>query len=229
MMACIVEAARFKPPLALDLFSGLTRPMTMHATPTSPVTQTPPAATASLASQHAQWITRVGKSQDRDAFVGLFEYFAPRIKSYLLKNGADEATAEEAVQNTFVTIWEKAASFNPAKAAASTWIFTIARNKRIDALRRQKFVVELDDDSNLLENTAAEAVEDFADSRTIEKLHTAMDTLPAEQAQLVRMAFFEDKSHQAISDETKLPLGTVKSRLRLAVDKLRHILRNERN
>ncbi len=228
MMASLAQAPSFKPPLALGLFSGLTRPMTMHATPTSPA-QTPPAATTSLASQHAQWITLVGQSKDRDAFVGLFEYFAPRIKSYLLKNGADEATAEEAVQNTFVTIWEKAASFNPAKAAASTWVFTIARNKRIDALRRQKFVVELDDDSNLLENTAAETVEDFADSRTIEKLHTAMDTLPPEQAQLVRMAFFEDKSHQAISDETQLPLGTVKSRLRLAVDKLRHILRSERN
>src|SRR5271169_1075431 len=89
---------------------------------------------------YEELLVRVGSMKDRDAFIALFHHFAPRIKSYLLKHGADEATAEETVQNTMVTVWEKARSYNPDKAAASTWIFTIARNKRIDALRREKFV-----------------------------------------------------------------------------------------
>lgn len=174
---------------------------------------------------HDDLLALVALRQDRAAFVELFEFFAPRIKSYLLKHGADETTAEEIVQNTFVTIWEKSKGFDPKKAAASTWIFTIARNKRIDMLRRQKFI-EINSDDPVLENTAAEEKEDdYADKTTVEKLHAAMTTLPEEQARLLRMAFFEDKSHQAISSETKIPLGTVKSRLRLAMDKLRLALK----
>ncbi len=170
---------------------------------------------------HNALLARVGKDKDRTAFVSLFEYYAPRLKSYLLKHGAPEATAEEIVQNTFVTVWEKAAGYDPAKAAASTWIFTIARNKRIDLLRREKFIEAAIDDEGLENTLVAESVEPYADSQTVEQLNTALESLPEEQAKLLRMAFFEDKSHSAISDETKLPLGTVKSRLRLAMDKLR--------
>lgn len=170
---------------------------------------------------HNGLLLRVGEIKDRAAFVTLFEYFAPRLKSYFLKHGAPEATAEEIVQNTFVTVWEKAKGFDPKKAAASTWIFTIARNKRIDMLRREKFIEAVIDDEGLENKLVAETVEDYADTQTIEQLNTALESLPEEQAKLLRMAFFEDKSHSAISDETHLPLGTVKSRLRLAMDKLR--------
>ena len=214
--------------IATGAFSGLTRGMKPPVSIANDRADIA-AATPSLAAQHANMLVRVGRDQDREAFVGLFHFFAPRIKSYLLKNGADETTAEEAVQNTFVTVWEKAAGYNPAKAAASTWIFTIARNKRIDALRRQKFVVPLEDDAlDNLQDTPAAPADDYADSATIEQLHSAIDTLPKEQADLLRLAFFEDKSHQAISDETDIPLGTVKSRLRLAMDKLRHTLKGAR-
>lgn len=227
-----VQSSHFFSPrdIATGAFSGLTRgmkpPVSVIAgdTPFAPVEASP-----SLAKRHADMLVRVGRDQDREAFVGLFHFFAPRIKSYLLKNGADETTAEEVVQNTFITVWEKAAGYNPAKAAVSTWIFTIARNKRIDALRRQKFVVPLEDDAlDNLETTPHALADQYADHATIEQLHTAIDSLPKEQSDLLRLAFFEDKSHQAISDETDIPLGTVKSRLRLAMDKLRHTLRGAR-
>lgn len=183
-----------------------------------------PTAPASAAAPHEQLLVQVGARQDRAAFRTLFEHYAPRLKSYLLKHGAGDALAEEIVQNTFVTIWEKAAQFDPKKAAASTWIFTIARNRRIDAIRREKYI-EIDSDNPALERAASDAPDDaYVDSATAEKLRAAIDDLPPEQSALLRMAFFEDKTHQAISDETHIPLGTVKSRLRLAVEKLRGTL-----
>jgi RNA polymerase sigma-70 factor (ECF subfamily) len=165
----------------------------------------------------------VGTRKDRDAFIRLFGYYAPRVKSYLLKHGADESAADEVVQNTFVTVWEKAGSYNPAKAAPSTWIFTIARNKRIDSLRKERFI-DINTDDPAFGNVAAEAAEEYADDAAVGHLNDAIDTLPAEQARLLRMAFFEDKSHSVIAKETKLPLGTVKSRLRMAMEKLRLLL-----
>lgn len=181
-----------------------------------------PAAPPPQTQTHNALLAAVGARQDRDAFRTLFEYYAPRLKSYLLKNGAAEALAEEIVQNTFVTIWEKAAQYDPKKAAASTWIFTIARNRRIDTLRREKYV-EVDSENPALEHAATTDAPDdaYADTATIEKLRAAISALPEEQAKLLRMAFFEDKTHQAIADETRIPLGTVKSRLRLALEKLR--------
>lgn len=197
--------------LAFPLSPRLKKTMTQ-----SSATQTSPAAPL----RHEDLLQRVGTARDRAAFVALFSYFAPRIKSYLLKHGASDAAAEEIVQNTFVTVWEKAGSYDPHKAAASTWIFTIARNKRIDALRREKFI-EVNTDSEALQNATYTPDDDYADPQTVEKLNDAIDRLPPEQAALLRMAFFDDKSHQTIADETRLPLGTVKSRLRIAMDKLK--------
>lgn len=174
---------------------------------------------------YEELLLRVGLQKDREAFVELFHHFAPRIKSYLLKHGADDAAAEEAVQSTMITVWEKAAGYSPTKAAASTWIFTIARNKRIDALRREKFI-DVNSDSPALTQAVQPALADtYADDLDIEKLSSALKDLPEDQSRLVHMAFFEDKSHQSISNETRLPLGTVKSRLRLALEKLRRTLR----
>lgn len=178
----------------------------------------------------AALLARVGKNADRDAFVALFNYYAPRVKSYLLKHGADDSTAEEIVQNTFISVWEKAKTYNPAKAAASTWIFTIARNKRIDGLRREK-LVDFNTDAAALENAPAEAAgssgDAYADDMAVDGLNAALDALPEDQAKLLRMAFFEDKSHSAIAKETRLPLGTVKSRLRLGLEKLRGALKRD--
>lgn len=172
---------------------------------------------------HEDLLVAVGQKQDRKAFAVLFAYFGPRIKSYLMKHGASETAAEEILQNTFVTVWEKAGGFNPQKAAASTWLFTIARNKRIDALRREKYISYDSDALAMTQAPGSTAAPDeaYVDAKTVEKLSAAMKSLPPEQSELLQMAYFEDKSHQAIADETKIPLGTVKSRLRLALEKLR--------
>jgi RNA polymerase sigma factor (sigma-70 family) len=204
-----------KPPEALAFrpSARLKKPMAVEKAPL------PVSAKAPAESLEAQ-LVRVGASKDREAFAALFQYFAPRLKSYMLKHGAGEAAAEEIVQNTFITIWEKAAGFDPKKAAASTWVFTIARNKRIDALRREKYI-EVDVDDPALQLAAEEKEENYADVEDVDKLNAALATLPDEQKKLLRMAFYEDKSHSDIAKETKIPLGTVKSRLRLAMEKLR--------
>ena len=204
-----------RPPkiLASNASHRINRPMVLPKTP-RPEPETP---------RHEDLLVKIGAKQDREAFIALFTYFAPRVKSYMLKHGASEAAAEEIVQNTFVTVWEKAGSYDPKKSAASTWIFTIARNKRIDALRREKFV-EVNSDSLQLENATYEAEEVYADKEDLDRLNSALAGLPPDQAELLRMSFFEDKSHQKIAEEKHLPLGTVKSRLRAALEKLRGIM-----
>lgn len=179
------------------------------------------------AARQSQLVVAVGASRDREAFAELFGYFAPRIKAYLMRRGAAPAEAEELAQEAMIMVWRRAQTFDPAKSAASTWIFTIARNKRIDALRREKRPDYDPEDPSL-----APAVPPAAD-RAVEvtqqagRLAEAIAGLPEEQAALVRMAYFEDKAHGQIAAETALPLGTVKSRLRLAMGRLRKALAEE--
>jgi len=163
----------------------------------------------------------VARDQDRAAFAALFAHFAPRIKAYLMKLGAGAALAEDLAQEAMLTIWRKAPLFDPAKASAATWIFTIARNLRIDAIRRER---RPDFDPN--DPALAPDDEPSADSVLIreddeEKLHAALKILSPEQAQVVQMSFFADKPHSQIASELGLPLGTVKSRLRLAMVRIR--------
>lgn len=181
-----------------------------------------PSDTPTASVSHEDLLSRVGKKRDRDAFITLFRYFAPRLKSWLMGKGASDSTAEEIVQNTMTSVWEKAKSYDPSRAAASTWIFTIARNKQIDALRRVKYP-ELDIDDPAVAATIEQmpAEEPFASPAVYQRLKSAVASLPDEQARLLKMAYFENKSHQDIARENRLPLGTVKSRLRLALDKLR--------
>ncbi len=167
-----------------------------------------------------QLLRDVAENRNKESFVELFEHFAPRVKSFLMKGGTPEDVADELAQETMLTVWNKASSYNPAQAAASTWIFTIARNKKIDAFRKTgRFEVASTDpemlqaeDSPGLDAMRAEETEAIAD---------AIATLPEEQAMLLRKSFFEDKSHADIAKETGLALGTVKSRIRLALERLR--------
>jgi RNA polymerase sigma factor (sigma-70 family) len=163
----------------------------------------------------------VGQHQDKDAFVELFEYFAPRVKSFLMKAGANAETADELAQETMLTIWNKAGTYNPKHAAPSTWIFTIARNKRIDALRSEGHARFEDADEIDLPDSALNAREELSAHQETEILAAALEKLPVEQAELVKKSFFEDKSHADIALETGLPLGTIKSRIRLALERLR--------
>jgi RNA polymerase sigma-70 factor (ECF subfamily) len=172
-------------------------------------------------------LVRVGESQDRDAFIRLFEYFAPRVKSFLMKGGLAADAADELAQETMLAVWNKAAGYDPARAAASTWIFTIARNRRIDALRRIQRSAPAGDSEARLEN---EASPEPGPERRLQHeqeaagLAQAIAALPPEQAELIRKSFFEEKTHQDIAREQGLPLGTVKSRIRLAMERLRAAL-----
>lgn len=168
-----------------------------------------------------QLITAIAESRSKEAFAELFRNFAPRLKAYGMRAGADAQTAEEVAQEAMIAVWRKAASFDPKKASVSTWIFTIVRNKRIDMLRREARPDLKEEDFLHLEKdpVGADDVVESAETHTIIK--SCMKTLPAEQAQVIQMAYFEDKSHRAISDELALPLGTVKSRIRLALARIK--------
>ncbi len=168
----------------------------------------------------------IGQTKNRDSFIQLFKHFAPRIKSFLMKGGLSPEQADEVAQETLLTAWSKASSYDPHKAAASTWLFTIARNKRIDFLRKTARPAP-DIHDPMFSGTEAPLLPDDQSIHLEEEktLAAAILELPKEQAALIRQSFFEEKTHQDIAQETGLPLGTVKSRIRLALERLRHSLK----
>lgn len=177
-------------------------------------------------SARLEWVhhvARIRDNQDQAAFAELFRHFAPRIKAFLMKSGSDAATAEECAQEVMATLWRKAHMFDPARASVATWIFTIARNRRIDALRKQRRPEPED------LTWGPEAEPDQEDVLTLqqesEKLRQALGELPDAQRELIERAYFGDLSHSEIAAKTGLPLGTIKSRIRLALDRLRHAMR----
>lgn len=172
-------------------------------------------------------LVRVRDHADREAFGTLFRFFAPRVKSYLTRLGANPSEADELAQDVMVTVWQKAASFDEGQAAASTWIFTIARNRRIDLIRRQR-KPELDPNDPLFQPEAEPSPDAVAIAGAREvRLREAMKALPPEQRQLLQEAFFAGRSHRDIARDSNIPLGTVKSRLRLAFQRLKSALDGE--
>ena len=178
------------------------------------------------AREWAALVLRVAEHADREAFSQLFSHFAPRVKSYLIRTGSADALAEELAQEALVTVWRKAALFDPAQAAVSTWVFTIARNLRVDAARRHRLDGAGDECFEADQMPADQPeVADHADAtRQARRVREAMDRLPPEQAQALRLSFYDDEPHARIAQELGLPLGTVKSRIRLAVAHLRKLL-----
>jgi RNA polymerase sigma-70 factor (ECF subfamily) len=177
-------------------------------------------------NQNAIWadlILRIRDSADEAAFGQLFGYFAPRVKSYLMRSGADATLAEECAQDVMATLWQKAHLFDPSRASAATWIFTIARNRRIDALRKSR----RPEPEDIVWGPEEEP--DQADILAMQQdnaqLAQAMAALPAKQKSLIEAAYFGDLSHSEIAEMTGLPLGTIKSRIRLALDRLRHAMK----
>lgn len=172
-------------------------------------------------------LVAVAERGDRAAFARLFGHFAPRVKAYMLRLGAPPQRAEDLAQDTMMAVWRKAGLFDPAKAEAATWVFTIARNLRIDALRRERHP-EVSDEALLEredERPLADALLD-GDQRA-RRLRRALTALTPEQAEVVRLSFFADLAHPAIARRLNLPLGTVKSRLRLAMGRIRKALGDE--
>ncbi len=180
----------------------------------------------STASEHAALVAAVAERRDRQAFTLLFDFYGPRLNGYFIRLGCDRTTAEELTQDVMITLWRKAALFDPAKSSLATWLYRIARNRRIDLLRRDRldtvdpgeFLLDIPDDSN----PDVTAVID-AQARE-EVLRAAMAALPEEHKALVALAFFEGLSHSEIAARTGLPLGTVKSRIRLSFTRLRRAL-----
>jgi RNA polymerase sigma-70 factor (ECF subfamily) len=181
-----------------------------------------------VAEQAAQWVEyvrRVHLHQDQGAFSLLFAHFAPRVKAFLMKSGAHEALAEECAQDVMATLWHKAHLFDPSRASVATWIFTIARNKKIDALRKQRRPEP--EDLTWGPEPEPDQADVMAMQEDSQRLEEAMKQLPQQQRELIERAFYGDLSHSEIAAETGLPLGTIKSRIRLALERLRHAM-NER-
>ena len=174
----------------------------------------------------ADLIGRIAAHADRHAFRLLFEHFAPRVKGLMLKAGASGEEAEEIAQDTLLAVWRKAAQFDPASAGAPAWIFTIARNLRIDAVRRSARAGVMVPDAEL------EYFADPADSQETQivkrndtaRIADAISRLSKEQSTAIRMSFIEDRSHSEIAEALRIPLGTVKSRIRLAMTRLKDSL-----
>lgn len=168
-------------------------------------------------------LTRIGSDRDEQAFAEVYEYFAGRVKSFLIGKGMNEDSAEELMQEIMLIIWRRAESYDRTKAAASTWIFTIARNRHIDFLRgNNRIEVELDDEILELETTERDVQEKHVDDEhASDRLARALEKLPLEQRQVMHLSYFRGQSHGAIARWLDLPIGTVKSRIRLAMQAVR--------
>ena len=187
----------------------------------------PGQAEAEQRGRLADLVEAIAAHQDRAAFAALFAHYAPRLKGYLLRLGLGPAQAEDLAQEVMVTVWRKAGQFDRTQASVATWIYRIARNRRIDAFRREQRAV-LDADDPGLQPSAEPAPDAGLDAtEREEQVRAALAELPSEQVDLVRRAFYEGLSHRQIADVTGLALGTVKSRLRLAFQKLRIRLEGE--
>ena len=180
----------------------------------------------STASDHAALVVAVAERRDRQAFTELFDIYGPKINTFYLRRGCERALAEELTQDVMVTLWRKADLFDPQKSSLATWLYRIARNRRIDVMRRDRvetvdpgdFLLDIPDEStpNAHQALDTQSREDV--------LRRALEDLPSEALELVRLAFFDGLSHSEIAQKTGLPLGTVKSRIRLSFGKLRRYL-----
>jgi len=172
----------------------------------------------------ATLIAAIATRGDREAFATLFAFYAPRIKALLMRQGAPADVAEELAQETMLAVWRKAASFDPARASAGTWMFAIARNLRIDRMRRER-AVPAQALYDVLQGEAPKAPGDAVEgAERDDRVRAALQELSSEQMSVVRLSYYESKPHADIAQALGIPLGTVKSRLRLAMARLRERL-----
>ena len=166
----------------------------------------------------------VGKNQDKLAFNSIFRHFAPRLKSFLVKAGSTDSQAEEVIQEVMIAVWTKSSTYDSSKSSVSTWIYTIARNKRIDKIRKERrhYLSESDEGLEIPVDSTQE--KEIFSAQVSNSLKKYMSNLPEEQSKLLKLSYFYNKTHADISEELKIPLGTVKSRIRLALTKMRHLV-----
>jgi RNA polymerase sigma-70 factor (ECF subfamily) len=178
-------------------------------------------ASASLAANHADCVRRIAGAQDQAAFAVLFDFYGPRVKAFLLSRRIDPATAEDLAQEVMLTVWHKAGQYQADKAGVSTWVFTIARNRMIDHRRAEgrRKGLHAEDPSRMPEGPATPE-DDLFEKASAQQVARAMAELSGPQAEVMRLSFIEGESHHKIARRLALPLGTVKSRIRLARQRL---------
>ncbi|MCI2395410.1 sigma-70 family RNA polymerase sigma factor [Aliiroseovarius sp. N1F302] len=177
-------------------------------------------------SEQTVWMLAIRDNRDRAAFCALFDHFAPRLKGFIMRTGCSAHQAEEIVQDVMLTVWRKAAMFDPHRAQVSAWIYQIARNRHIDVVRKENRPVP----DELAEDPGSEpdASQILAVEQEAGKLKQALSSLKPEQREIIEKAYLGELTHQEISTQTGLPLGTIKSRIRLGLERLRHELKGMR-
>ena len=168
-------------------------------------------------------MVKITVNRDEIAFSNLFDFLAPKIKAYYLQNGLISENAEELTQEVMSIIWSKSDKFNPSKSALTTWVYTIARNKKIDFLRKNSKIKYNDDDIRefLYEKNETDKIEENEIENRVSKINSQLDI---NQQKIIKMNFFENKSHKKIAEELEIPLGTVKSRIRHILIKMQKII-----
>jgi RNA polymerase sigma factor (sigma-70 family) len=218
-----VQALAPSPPVLAAIF-GLRRfaAQQIRSRAVDPSTVAP--ATAAPPNDMTALLVMIAATRDKQMFALLFAHYAPRVKAYLMRQGTASGMAEELAQEAMLMVWRKAARFDPSKASAATWIYTIVRNLRIDALRKTRRPEFNANDPAFVPDSPVAPDDAMHSGQTQKRVRDAMKQLPDEQAAVVRLSFFEDKSHGEIAAQLALPLGTVKSRLRLAMHRLQPLL-----
>jgi len=172
----------------------------------------------------SNYLKDIGENQDKSAFSSIFKYFAPRLKSFFIKLGCSDSQAEEIIQEVMIAVWTKSSTYDRAKSSVSTWIYTIAKNKRIDKIRKEKRHNTVESDDSLEIPVASKQEENLLSTEVNEKIHHSLQFLPEEQAELLKLSYFYEKTHSDIARDLSLPLGTVKSRIRLALSKMKNLV-----
>ena len=192
----------------------------MHETVALSSVRRPMSPDHAAGDENGRLIQAVAIRRDREAFARLFEYFAPRLKAYLMHAGAPAGAAEDFAQDAMLTVWRKADLFDPSRASAATWIFTIARNRRLDVLRKESRPLPVADLS-LLPDEPDRPDDLLSGAEEAARLTEAMRRLSPDHIEVLRLAFFQGAAHSEIARHLDLPPGTVKSRIRKAMIKLR--------
>ncbi|HAA93360.1 MAG TPA: RNA polymerase subunit sigma [Rhodospirillaceae bacterium] len=177
-----------------------------------------------LEQELAKLLQSVALDRDKSAFASLFDHFAPRVKAFLRRQGTSEAQLDDLVQEVMLKVWRYAERFDPEKGKAATWVFTITRNARIDFLRKENRPEPDKNDPMLVPAAEIGSDENVFAKQSASRIAAALAELPKEQSEILKLAFYEDKSHGDIARQIGLPLGTVKSRIRLSFNRLRSLL-----
>ena len=163
----------------------------------------------------------MAEKKDMASFKKIFDYFGPRLKSFLMASGTEESIAEEVIQETMAIVWTKASYYKPELASPSTWIYTIARNKKIDILGKSRKAILENIETAVLPPVLPQLEENIDHEQRFYILNKYLEELPKAQLEILKMNFIEEKSHSEIAEITNIPLGTIKSRIRLAMEKIR--------